>query len=466
MRDSPESTRTPASEDVLSLFEPEQAVSGSTSDSRPVSTSAAVEMRGPIVLPDVSVEGPDFSAATDATGEPGAISLERLVEIVAPLRFVEGVAIVQALGAALKSKAGMNAGMPDGKGMFLTGDGEFVVLGQPTGEPATRELARLLHRLVPSEATPPVGRLFVDRWSSGSSADLTEFSSELAYFARPNGSDLLKTIHARCSGGAAQTAVAAVPQVSPTAFAPAVQPAAEPEPPVARDVPRVSWLQSHRHHMVAASALIAATVVVTGLATWFWPSPAAEAAQPSTELATSELTAPIATDGESDAPAATMPAARDIRLRPAARSTRAAPARPAAPPPAESPHAAAGGPIAAATLFSAPDIRPAASLPSLPSRGLPDMRIYSASDSGIEPPKLRSTELVEGLIAGFDTRTNQVEVIVSQSGDVERVRMLGPPQRIPDVMLLSRVKEWAFDPATKDGAAVRYRLILSWNVTP
>ena len=62
-----------------------------------------------------------------------------------------------------------------------------MAVSPTTGEPAARELARLLHRLVPAESTPPVGRLFVDRWTSGASTDLAEFSSELGYFARPNG---------------------------------------------------------------------------------------------------------------------------------------------------------------------------------------------------------------------------------------------------------------------------------------
>ena len=103
---------------------------------------------------------------------------------------------------------------------------------------------------------------------------------------------------------------------------------------------------------------------------------------------------------------------------------------------------------------------------AVPSRNLPDVRIYSAIDSGIEPPKLRSAEIPEFLITGFPNRANSVEVIVDKSGGVERVRMLDGPQRIPDIMLLGRVKQWEFDPATKDGSAVRYRLILSWKVTP
>ena len=70
------------------------------------------------------------------------------------------------------------------------------------------------------------------------------------------------------------------------------------------------------------------------------------------------------------------------------------------------------------------------------------------------------------LIAGFEKRTNRVELVISERGDVQQARMIGPPQRMPDIMLLSRAKELLFDPAIRNGVPVRYRLILSWNVTP
>jgi hypothetical protein len=103
---------------------------------------------------------------------------------------------------------------------------------------------------------------------------------------------------------------------------------------------------------------------------------------------------------------------------------------------------------------------------NLPSSVVRNMRVYSAADSGVEPPKLLSADIPEFLIAGFPKKTNSVEAIISERGEVQRVRMLGPPQRIPDIMLLSRMKEWVFEPATKDGTAVRYRLVLTWDVTP
>jgi hypothetical protein len=49
---------------------------------------------------------------------------------------------------------------------------------------------------------------------------------------------------------------------------------------------------------------------------------------------------------------------------------------------------------------------------------------------------------------------------------VQQARMTKAPQRMPDIMLLSRAKELRFDPAMRDGVPVRYKLVLSWNVTP
>ena len=58
-----------------------------------------------------------------------------------------------------------------------------------------------------------------------------------------------------------------------------------------------------------------------------------------------------------------------------------------------------------------------------------------------------------------------MEVVVSEQGTVERARFLTPPRRMPDMMMLSRAKVWEFTPALKEGRPVRYRLVLSWEVS-
>jgi hypothetical protein len=400
---------------------------------------------------------------------PGAVSIDRIVDA-APLRFVEGIAVVQALGVAVKDKGGVNAGMPDLAGVFLREGGDIVAMTPPGAEPAAPALARLLHRLVPADATPPVARLFVDRWTSGTSADLGAFASEIAYFARPNGRELLTGLYSRCAATpGVQTqptpATSSLP-VAPVARRVEVkeieaEEAGKPAPPKAV----VSWLQSHKRHIFAGAAMVALAAAATGLITWFWPSQVSQAVQAATPIPNDE----------------TMTSTTDEAATSGDRSLSTPVAKPLVGRAASQPRVAGRSvssnsvPVALAQRSPQDGIEQPSASPSVPdnaqasdlsSRVLPDMRIYSAADQGIEPPKLQSAEILENLISGFPTKTNSVEVLVDTAGKVERVRMQGPPQRIPDIMLLSRVKEWVFAPATKDGIAVRYRMILSWDVTP
>ena len=94
-----------------------------------------------------------------------------------------------------------------------------------------------------------------------------------------------------------------------------------------------------------------------------------------------------------------------------------------------------------------------------------DDTIYSAEDRDVIPPQT-DEKLPGPAISAWTTRTNAMEVIVSQTGAVERVRLVTPPQRMPDMFALSRAKVWMFRPAMKDGRPVRYRLLLTWEVNP
>ena len=96
---------------------------------------------------------------------------------------------------------------------------------------------------------------------------------------------------------------------------------------------------------------------------------------------------------------------------------------------------------------------------------LVDDRIYSVEDADVIPPKT-AERLPDPTFSAWTTRTNAMEVIVSDTGAVEHVRLVGAPQRMPDILVLSRAKMWKFTPALKDGRPVRYRLRLTWEVNP
>jgi hypothetical protein len=101
-----------------------------------------------------------------------------------------------------------------------------------------------------------------------------------------------------------------------------------------------------------------------------------------------------------------------------------------------------------------------------PAAAAPDTTIYSEADRDVRPPAVLSSELPRPTYSEWTTRTNVMELIISETGAVERARLLEAPQRMPDMMLLSRAKLWKFGPAMKDGHPVRYRLVLKWEVNP
>jgi hypothetical protein len=115
-------------------------------------------------------------------------------------------------------------------------------------------------------------------------------------------------------------------------------------------------------------------------------------------------------------------------------------------------------PPASAVETTAPDASP------LPL-AVVDKRIYSSDDPDVVPP--RTSEALPGpTISQWTTRTNAMELIVSETGAVEHVQLLTIPQRMPDILVLSRAKVWKFTPAMKDGRPVRYRLRVTWEVNP
>ena len=85
-----------------------------------------------------------------------------------------------------------------------------------------------------------------------------------------------------------------------------------------------------------------------------------------------------------------------------------------------------------------------------------------APEAESKHPKLPPFELVDSRVSG----TNTMELLVDESGDVRHVHLVTTPVRMSDMLLLSNAKTWKFYPAIKDGRPVKYRLAMSWNVTP
>jgi hypothetical protein len=92
--------------------------------------------------------------------------------------------------------------------------------------------------------------------------------------------------------------------------------------------------------------------------------------------------------------------------------------------------------------------------------------IYSKDDSDVLPARLITTKESGPLFRGVRPELNTMELIISQQGRVEQVRMMTPARTMTDMLLLSGAKTWKFTPALKEGQPVRYRAMFSWESTP
>jgi len=91
----------------------------------------------------------------------------------------------------------------------------------------------------------------------------------------------------------------------------------------------------------------------------------------------------------------------------------------------------------------------------------PADRIYSSNDIGVTPPVTVRPQMPVRPPPGVPADAlGVVEVIVSDTGEVESVRLLSPPRTLHDRMMLSAMKTWLFQPAMKDGRAVRFRHLI------
>jgi hypothetical protein len=86
--------------------------------------------------------------------------------------------------------------------------------------------------------------------------------------------------------------------------------------------------------------------------------------------------------------------------------------------------------------------------------------VYDGRDSHVQPARLLRPQLPE-IPPGTAIETlGLFEFVVSMRGTVERIRLIRSPadRQYRDIMLMPAAKAWIFQPASRDGFPVRYRL--------
>jgi outer membrane biosynthesis protein TonB len=88
-----------------------------------------------------------------------------------------------------------------------------------------------------------------------------------------------------------------------------------------------------------------------------------------------------------------------------------------------------------------------------------DPGVFSEANADVVPPSLVRSRLPSSPPPGIRAEElPEVEVVVSPLGQVESVKLLTPDAGVLPSMMLSAIKNWKFEPATRNGEAVRYRL--------
>lgn len=87
--------------------------------------------------------------------------------------------------------------------------------------------------------------------------------------------------------------------------------------------------------------------------------------------------------------------------------------------------------------------------------------LFDSRDVDVTPPAtIRLNLPTVGDDAAWNKEAGVVEAIVSARGDVERVKLLSPPESVHQAMILSAIKTWRFRPAELHGLPVRYRQLI------
>jgi hypothetical protein len=403
------------------------------------------------------------------------IVLDQVLERRTAVFWAEAVAIVNAVCALLINGKNEKRAPEHLRNIKITPAGTVLVdVGKTEGLPGPR-LARILLELTASAAAPVPLRLFITKWASCAEAhSVADYAQALGHFARPNGPELIRAVYERC-----------------VAAAPVTQRRPEPEPDAAAANPPPAHSKRLRYTWLIAGAATASALSATGV--WLWSDwmatqpGAADIAHvhriEASAVATSQ--SQTATNRTPEQGLAfrngTTPATGVGRIPIIGRSATASINRP----PNVSPIAGLASPMPAADVpaplsaivvdgstsmplrvpIAAGDDPGAPEIPSNSRSTADSTRIYSGADPDVTPPIFIDASLPPPLLS--DVRElNTMEVVISERGLVERVRLVSKPRRMADMMLLSGAKTWKFEPASKDGVSVRYRLLLSWAATP
>jgi len=441
--------------------------------------------------------------STDAPVPAQSVSLVQLQSSGVRIDWYEAVAIIQELGRAILESGdeGGPAALAAAQ-VIITSSGKVssTASGRKDAQRCVQQVGELLQAILPEAQFPTTLRLVISQAVSTPPlySSIREFSKALEYFERPNRTAMIQAVYQRWKTTPVQSVAAAM----------RVTPAAEAQKP---GKPTRASYSLMRIAAVMSSALVVGALV--GIGAWvFGPQTPVVSKASSTirsagasalETATSAVDAlldrvlpkpveaPPTTTASAPAKASSVPARRSARApvkTPPLPDNVAAfdleRSKSAAAPAVQLPAADGSGDTVSPVSTVSPDGndfdaslgRPigcvTGSVGCEPAGERPhavDPVTYAATDRDVVPPVAIYPQLPSELPHGVrieDLAT--IELIVTDTGNVESVRVREAPQSMSDGMFvtmgLSAAKTWRFQPALRSGQPVKYRKAV-WILT-
>ena len=404
----------------------------------------------------------------------GPVTVASLLERRVALSWQEGVALMLEIAEVFERSGKRSVPRSDNLALTPSGTVEFL-RGRTQSGNAVSALARTLNSLLPSDR-PTQLRLLVSTAGPDSSSykSVGEFVEALKYFERPGRRNLLAVVHERALTAPLNTGTDERSSSDAT-------------PRKKRETRRRSRL------MVPAVVVVLLATVVGGASLM-------ERTQSGSVLERAEPLQAVASDAWSTALAATAEfrasASRDLsivleKMREATEDivsetlgevevddeseveTSSSEPRSAAPAPDLEPEAGAVDagsavsgegedavePEAVVTTEVAAVVEVGEREPAVAP--LVSAALFDSRNVNVTPPVTIRLQLPT--VADESTWNEDigvVEAIVSPKGEVERVKLLSPPESVHQAMILSAIKTWRFRPAELDGLPVRYRQLI------
>ena len=366
----------------------------------------------------------EFAPEGSPQGNEASISLHDLLARGTAVHWDEAVAIVQEMCDVLIASSGDGASVPDLADVLISKSGT-VSLRRNRGEKSPSAAGRTLHSLLANADVPMSLRLFVTRSTAPETyGSLREFAAGLAYFGKPDRTQLIRDVYVRGSEGTPSEAQA-------TAGSPPLRSADIDTAKVSPDA------KVFRRRRLLRRALAGASLCLAGGAAWMWTSGGSRTEiQGSAAQAISRAAAALSDLGQQVRDTLATPTAA-----PAAEASGDSPAKSSLPGRRSSSCVArwfardkAVEPLVSRRVSTAPGraLQLAAAIPHSvvpalaefaeePTERGSDAPLYSTDDSDVQPPLLLYPQLTP-LPAAPGTRAesvNRMAVIVSPDGSVE-----------------------------------------------